>query len=231
EDRKKELSHNKFDYNTYLKREKRLLQYIRLANKEKVINLIPTIFTDIDILCKYELDEIKMMSIELMSLISRAASEAGVQSDICIKIMRKFQRDIRQYKKSEEIFSNLNNSILSLLDMAYILVNNNHLSVLKSARDYIDNNYEKKISIEEVAEHVFMSTSYLCYLFKTKLNCTVNDYIIRVRIEKSIELMKKRELNVNEIMTKVGFSSQSHFTRTFKKVIGVTPGNYRNKFL
>lgn len=231
ENRKKELSKDKFDYDTYLKREKRLLQYIRLANKEMIVNLIPTIFTDIDTLCKYELDEIKMMSVELMSLISRAASEAGVQSDICIKIIRKFQSEIKLYKRSEEVFSSLNNNILSLLDMAYVLVNNNHVSVLKSAREYIDNNYYKKITIEEISEHVFMSTSYLCYLFKTKLNCTVNDYITRVRIEKSIELMKKRELSVGEIMNKVGFSSQSHFTKTFKKVIGVTPGNYRNKFL
>ena len=66
--------------------------------------------------------------------------------------------------------------------------------------------------------------------FREKLNCTVNNYITRVRIEKSIELMSMRELSIQEISKKVGFNSQSYFTKIFKRYIGVTPVIYRNKF-
>ena len=63
------------------------------------------------------------------------------------------------------------------------------------------------------------------------MNMTINDYLLRVRVEKSIELMKSRAWNIGEISRKCGFASQSHYTKVFRKFIGLTPGQYRNKLL
>ena len=83
----------------------------------------------------------------------------------------------------------------------------------------------------DIANSIYISQYYLSHLFKQNLNMTINEYITRVRIEKSIELMKKREFSINDIMKMVGFNSQSHFTKTFKKLMGSTPASYRNRFL
>lgn len=231
QERKKEYKDYKFDNSVYLKREKRLLQYIRTANKESVKKILPTIFSDIEILSEFEYDKVQDLCVELMTLISRAAVDGGIESDVALSIARKFKADIKTFKNSEEVFNHLNTNILTLLDMIYILGNSSQNNILKSAKDYIDKNYNRKITIDEIAESIYISKYYLAHLFKDNLNMTINDYITRVRIEKAVELMQRRELSNNDIMQEVGFNSQSHFTKTFKKIMGVTPGNYRKKFM
>ena len=98
-------------------------------------------------------------------------------------------------------------------------------------RKYIDIHYSEKLSIEEIAKEVYLSPSYLCTLFKKNAGNTIHDYILRVRIEKSIEFMQDRSLSLKDIMKKCGFKSQSYYTKAFREMIGVTPGQYRNKFL
>lgn len=220
-----------FDYETYLKREKRLMQYIRVGNKEKIINLIPKIFVDIEVLSTSDLSLIRKRILELLTMISRAIIEAGLDAKLSMDIISKMHDDLYKYKNIEEIFEKTNEVILELVDDIFILTQGKQISVLKNARSFILSNYNKNISIDDVARDSSISSSYLSHLFKEKLNFTVNSYITRIRIEKSIELMDKRELTIGEISKKVGFNSQNYFTKIFKKYIGVTPINYRKKFL
>lgn len=230
-ERKNQYKNCKFDNSVYIKREKRLLQYIRTGNRDKVIQLLPIIFTDIEVLGDYDYKMIKEYCVELMTSISRASIDGGTDADISLYILREFKKSIETYLTSEEMFSSLNDKIMELLDMIYIYGDKNQNNILMSVREYIEENYYKKITIDDIAEQVYVSKYYLCRLFKKNLNITINDYIVRIRIEKSIELMKKKELDINDIMQEVGFHSQSHFTKTFKKIIGITPGNYKKRFL
>ena len=230
EERKKGNKDKTFDYDTYFKRERKLLQYIRVGNKDKIIDFLPIIFTDIEILSEYNTEKIRLRSSELVVSISRAIVEGGLDSKLSIDKAEEFYKNVNACKSSEDIFLYLNNFILELVDDIFILTQNKQVSLLKEARGFISDNYDKNITVEDVADSVCLSSSYLSHLFREKLNCTVNNYITRVRIEKSIELMSMRELSIQEISEKVGFNSQSYFTKIFKRYIGVTPVIYRNKF-
>ena len=230
EERKKGNKDKTFDYDTYFKRERKLLQYIRVGNKDKIIDFLPIIFTDIEILSEYNTEKIRLRSSELVVSISRAIVEGGLDSKLSIDKAEEFYKKVNVCKSSEDIFLYLNNFILELVDDIFILTQNKQVSLLKEARGFISDNYDKNITVEDVADSVCLSSSYLSHLFREKLNCTVNNYITRVRIEKSIELMSMRELSIQEISEKVGFNSQSYFTKIFKRYIGVTPVIYRNKF-
>ena len=59
----------------------------------------------------------------------------------------------------------------------------------------------------------------------------MNDYITRVRVENSVRLMEKRELTLREIAAHCGFKSPGYFSKVFKKYLGVTPREYRNRFI
>lgn len=230
-ERKEKYKNTKFDNSVYLKREKSLLQYIRTGNRSKVEELLPKVCTDIEILFDFDLDGVKKGSLELITLISRAAIDGGVEANISLDICREFTMKIGSYKTSEELFDGIYNIILKLIDIVYLLINNNQYSILKKAKEYINENYNNDISVKKIANYLYISDYYLCHLFRENLNYTVNDYITRVRVEKAVELMNNREMNIKDIMYKVGFSSQSHFTRIFKRILGVTPGVYRNKYL
>ena len=170
-----------------------------------------------------------MRATELVVSVSRAIVEGGMDPKLSIDKAEKFYENIKTYKNAEDIFIYLNSFILELVDDIFILTQNKQVSLLKEARMFISTNYYKNLTLDDVAGSVCLSSSYLSHIFREKLNCTVNNYITRVRIEKSIEFMSMRELSIQEISEKVGFNSQSYFTKIFKKYIGVTPITYRNK--
>ncbi|MGL5313887.1 MAG: helix-turn-helix transcriptional regulator, partial [Peptostreptococcaceae bacterium] len=212
-------------------KEKSLLQYIRMGDKKKIVKILPGIFIDINLLSKGNEKIVRLRCLELLSLISRALIEGGLDSQIAISRMENFNDIIYETTDTESLFTEIYNIIIELVECIFILGEDRHVSLLKNAREFISSNYDQDIRVEDVAEHVLISASYLSHLFRDKLNYTVNDYLTRVRVEQSIELMKKRDLNVQEISKKVGFNSSSHFTKVFKKYIGVTPVHYKNKFL
>lgn len=229
--RKKDNPNIYSSYEAYLRKEKRLLQYMRIGEKDKAINLLPSLFTNISFLSNHNLKDVKIRCIELLSLISRALIEGGLDSQLAISKLEKYYEKINLANDIDIMFIDIETIVVELVDLIFILGKDRHTGLLRKARQYIVENYSKHILIEDVAEHVLISASYLSNLFKTKLNCTVNEYITRVRVEESIELMKDRGRSIQDISHCVGFSSASHFTKVFKKYIGVTPIHYRNKFL
>lgn len=92
---------------------------------------------------------------------------------------------------------------------------------------YIDDNINKKITMDELSHIFFFNKDYLMRIFKKELDITIMDYINKLRIYNSLEDIK----NTSDMMIKValnnGYSSQEYFTETFTKIIGVSPLIYR----
>ena len=150
EERKKGNKDKTFDYDTYFKRERKLLQYIRVGNKDKIIDFLPIIFTDIEILSEYNTEKIRLRSSELVVSISRAIVEGGLDSKLSIDKAEEFYKNVNACKSSEDIFLYLNNFILELVDDIFILTQNKQVSLLKEARGFISDNYDKNITVEDV---------------------------------------------------------------------------------
>ena len=221
-----------FDMSVYLKRERRFLQALRMAEVQKIQKLIPLLFTDIEMLSEHKLTEIRHMLQELMILSSRALIEAGIESLAVMDLNGEYQTKILEFSCSEDLFQYTYQIYDRMLESVYLLINTQeHTSVIRAVRKYIDDHYSENIKMEDIARSVSMSTSYLSVLFKRKMKLSIHDYLLRVRIEKSIELMQNRDLSIKEIMQKCGIESQSYYNKVFKKYIGLTPGKYRNQLL
>ena len=93
--------------------------------------------------------------------------------------------------------------------------------------NYIDNNINKKITMDELSHIFYFNKDYLMRIFKKELDITIMDYINKLRIYNSLEDNK----NTSDMMIKIalnnGYSSQEYFTETFTKIIGVSPLIYR----
>lgn len=100
-------------------------------------------------------------------------------------------------------------------------------SFLINVFKYIENNHTKKLYLDEIAKSAYFSKYHFCKVFKTLTDQTVIEYVNTVRIEKAKKLLKKSFFNITEICYKVGFSDISNFNRTFKKVVGISPSEYR----
>lgn len=97
------------------------------------------------------------------------------------------------------------------------------------AIQYIANNYENAISVQDVAQHVNISDRHLIRLFNNELNMSVHEYITFIRIEKAKKLLSETDQNVTVIGIDLGFNSPQHFATIFKKYENTTPSNYRKQ--
>ena len=95
------------------------------------------------------------------------------------------------------------------------------------ARDYILENYNTHISLNELANHVFLSESYLSHCFKARFGISPKNFILQVRINRAKELLASTDMKINDIALNVGFLSQQRFNDAFKRLENLTPLKYR----
>jgi AraC-like DNA-binding protein len=103
--------------------------------------------------------------------------------------------------------------------------------VITRAKEYIHEHQTENLRLGHVARAVNTSTFYFCKMFKKVTGINYTDYLSRVRIEKSKNLLLNPNLRVSEIAFEVGFQSLTHFNRVFKKILGQSPTEYRAHLL
>lgn len=91
--------------------------------------------------------------------------------------------------------------------------------------------FEEALSIKLMADNVYLTPTYLSALFKKETGKTISEYIVEVRIEKSKEYLKDNRLKLFEVAKNVGYSEANYFAKVFKKLTGLTPSEYRERFL
>ena len=108
--------------------------------------------------------------------------------------------------------------------------NNNTRNIrFDMAISYINEHYMENITRTSVAKSIFISPSYLSYIFKDKLQKSFSDYLLGVRIEESEQLLKDYSIKVSDIAGMVGIDDPQYFSKVFKKKNGITPTEYRKK--
>jgi transcriptional regulator GlxA family with amidase domain len=101
---------------------------------------------------------------------------------------------------------------------------------IKQAQDYIESNYQDKISVEELADKFAVGRRSFERRFKKATNNTVVEYMQRVKIEAAKRSFETSRKNINEVMFDVGYTDTKAFRTVFKKITGLTPIEYRNKY-
>lgn len=99
--------------------------------------------------------------------------------------------------------------------------------MVMDAIDHIDAHYADPITLEDVCKISMVSKTYFCYLFKLITEQTFTEYLMNKRIQKAMELIEQTDHSITDIGLMVGFGDSAHFSRTFKKLIGVAPRTYR----
>ena len=99
---------------------------------------------------------------------------------------------------------------------------------VKRARTYIAAHADEDLSLARIAKVVNVSANYFSTLFKQATGLNFADYVARVRVEKTKNLLLNPNLRISEIAFEVGFQSLSQFNRSFRRVAGVSPKEYRN---
>ena len=101
--------------------------------------------------------------------------------------------------------------------------------ILRDVALYVRKNLSSPITTQEIAGYMYLSRPYLSATFKQQAGITLAEYIAREKIEEALRLLLYTKKTVLEISEGLGFSSQSHFTKVFKKFKGTTPKSIRKE--
>src|SRR5690606_15891070 len=102
--------------------------------------------------------------------------------------------------------------------------------VIRKTQEFIERNVSTRITVEELASMFALSRRNLERRFKKATSNTVVEYIQRVRIEAAKMRLESSRENVNEVMYNVGYTDTKAFRTTFKKITGLSPVQYRNRY-
>lgn len=148
---------------------------------------------------------------------------------------KSFQQFIREYPSAVEEFleitpAQLKDGCLTLYDIIFQFCNRDKFSLESSTASkifmYIHENFDKDISLTDIAQHFNLSESYISKLFKNSLDVNFKTYVNKLKIKKAKELLNTKNYKVSDITAMVGCNNTNTFIRIFKQYEGVSPGEY-----
>lgn len=207
--------------------EKEFISLVQLGEKEAAMNTLNEIFGTVISRSKGNLDVIKNKTLELLTDLSKSANIMGTHSMELSSIMVNYIPKIMEELNFDKIFFWVNEAVDKMTIAIY-----NSRGYQKSneyiikAINFIKTHYSDNITLNDVAEHAYVSPYYLSHLFQKELGITFINYLIKIRIDNAILLIQKGEREVQNIAYKVGFNNSSYFIKVFKNMIGITPYKY-----
>ena len=158
----------------------------------------------------------------LEQIIIYLASQLGIETR---DVESDYKELINQFPDIEAYFAYL----YQCVNGSYKKANGKNSSryIIKEITDYIKYNYNEKLMINDLAQKFFLNPSYLSGLFKEETGKPFTAYLVECRLKKAVELLENTELSSSEISAQVGYEDYFHFSKLFKKHIGISPSNYR----
>ena len=103
--------------------------------------------------------------------------------------------------------------------------------LIHQAITYMEENYQKKLTLQDVADHCYVSQWHLSKLLNSHANKSFYDILNSIRIDAAKKLLAESSLKIGDIVEMVGYSDAGHFSRTFKKLEGISANEYRNSLV
>jgi len=208
-------------------KEKELLSKIALGDKPGSQRVLNEILGYVFFSSGQNFEIIKARILELTVLLSRAAVEGGADTLEIFGLNYKYLTDIHQLKTIEDLTFWLSKIMARFTDCVFNLADIRHKDIIYKAVDYIKRNYQVRVTLEDVANHVYLNPSYFSKIFKSEMKCNFVSYVNKIRINVSKNLLLDISIPLADVSGLVGFEDQSYFTKVFKKSTGITPGKFR----
>jgi len=208
--------------------EKQLHDLICSRDKSGAQQMLNELLGHVYFASHFDLSVIKTRVIELVVLLSRATIDAGADIREIFQFNRNYIRDIEQFQTLDELSIWLTGIMHEFINYAFDFTQVKHTDVVFKIMEYVKTNYQKKITLDDLARHVYLSRPYLSSLFKEETGESLFAYINKVRVDKAKLLLLDTGVSLLDVAGLCGFEDQSYFTKVFSKTAGVSPKRYRD---
>jgi len=212
-----------------LESERELMGKVKIGDRTGAKEILNSILGTILFKTIGDLGILKARMLELLSILSRSAVEGGVDIDVMLEKNLNYVNKVMRINNQEDLCAWISTALNEFIELVYSSQDARKVSQIRPAINYIDANYNKPITLADVARASHLSVSRLAHIFKEQMGITIIDYLTSVRIERAKQLLLATDQNCTEICFEVGYNNQSYFTRTFKGFVGMTPRQFKTK--
>ena len=168
------------------------------------------------------------------------SSKHGIKSSLDSgSILEKWVLSLRNAQGFDQVISLIKTLALLADDSSMHYISPNSIPIrdpldgkrLEQVFSFIQENYQRQIALEDVADQINMTPSAFCRFFKRKTQKTFTNYLIETRIAKACRLLIQKDFTVSETCFESGYNSTSNFHRHFRRITGLSPNEYKRNVL
>lgn len=171
--------------------------------------------------------KIKIMIYDLLVLLCRCAIHAGTDQEKTMAATNRYYLEIQQIQDFDRLCQWMTQVVNTTMDSIFDFGGVRHAGVIHRSVQYIHGHYAQHLTLEDMAQQAYLSPAYFGRIFKEGMGESFSAYLTRVRIEHSKELLRYETIRLTDIAQLVGFEDQSYFSRVFKRIVGMSPRQYR----
>ncbi|MGG1598273.1 response regulator transcription factor [Paenibacillus naphthalenovorans] len=176
---------------------------------------------------KPSVESVKMMVIDIvLAIMEGLQSNSHIISSLWGSNKFDYMERVKKIPTFKELTEWLMDGIGHLEAERSVLIGGVNKVIAKAAA-YIETHFHEEVTLEQLAEHVGLSKSYLSSYFKKVTGESFIDYMLQLRVEKAKELFRQTNLKIYEVAEAVGFQDPKYFTKSFKRITGVSPNQYK----
>ena len=226
ESRESFVPHTPYSY------EQNLLKSIRNGDLEEAVkwnHLVDTTGKS-GRLSQHPVRQSQIMFIAFITMITRAALDAGVAEDLAYAMSDSYIQVSEESKNIKDIEKLKQRALRDFVNAVKHRKGSLPYSrAVRRAVGYMRSHMQEKVTIEKLSQEAGLSASRFSHLFKEETGVSPMDYFRKEKIEAAKEMLVYSEYKIHEISTILGFSNESHFIKVFREFEGITPAEYRRK--
>lgn len=216
------------EYYISLTKEEKIATLLKVGNEEKLMDTLTDFFSKL-----YDTKNTNVKYFQVICLqLFHVALKVLIELELNIEELRNEQLMWETILKADTL-----KEMEKIILIHYKTVNdfikeknsNKNNSVIVKIKDIIQQKYYSNITVNEIADEIFLTSNYICKIFKQETGITINEYLTKIRIEKSKEMLEEPQNKLYDICYAVGYSDPSYFNKVFKKNTGLSPSQFRRK--
>ncbi|MDT8861817.1 helix-turn-helix domain-containing protein [Alkalihalobacillus sp. MEB130] len=211
-----------------IKYEQRLFQYIKEGNKNEIIQNFRAFPQEkAGSLSKNSyLRSRKNIGIVVITVAVRAAIEGGLHYELAYTLSDSYIQNLEELTNVQHINTFLENILVDLAERVHLSKLQNYSKPINECISYIYLHLYEEVHLKHLAELINLHPNYLSRLFNKEVGMSLREYIQRLKINEAKNLLVYSDYSLSKIASILNFHDQSHFSRVFKKVAGITPKQY-----
>jgi two-component system, response regulator YesN len=211
--------------------EHKYIEALRFANFEKAAEILKELIEKVVAISNRDPIRFKSLIMEFLIVVVRNLSEEQHTEKLKSSMSGGIYNKLNLMDNINDIKSLLLDYTKNIVDYFSEKNKPGCRKVINDIKNYVNCNYFNDISLRQISSEFFMNESYLSDLFKKETGVSFSSYLTRVRIEQAKTLLKQVDLKPHDISEMVGYSNSRYFNKVFKKYMGVTPFEYRERIL